>query len=76
MIRSIKELRGSKLGASDGEIGQVKDFYAYDKHWAVGEKKWQEGMATFCKPFTKATVKYFDLADAAEARKWSSHELQ
>src|ERR1035437_2699163 len=26
----------------------------------VGEKKWQEGMATFCKPFTKATIRYFD----------------
>ena len=36
----------------------------------VGEKKWQEGMATFCKPFTKATVQYFDHTDAAEARKW------
>lgn len=36
----------------------------------VGEKKWQEGMATFCKPFTKATIRYFDHADAAEARKW------
>ena len=36
----------------------------------VGEKKWQQGMATFCKPFTKATVKYFDHTDAAEARKW------
>ena len=38
--------------------------------------KWQEGMATFCKPFTKATVKYFDHADAADARMWLSHELQ
>jgi hypothetical protein len=36
----------------------------------VGEKKWQEGMATFCKPFTKATVKYFDHADASEASTW------
>jgi hypothetical protein len=36
----------------------------------VGEKKWQEGMVTFCKPFTKATVQYFDHTDAAEARKW------
>lgn len=26
--------------------------------------------ATFCKPFTKATIRYFDHADAAEARKW------
>jgi hypothetical protein len=36
----------------------------------VGEKKWQEGMATFCKPFTKAAVKYFDHTDAVEARAW------
>ena len=36
----------------------------------VGEKKWHEGMATFCKPFTKATIHYFDHADAAEAGKW------
>lgn len=36
----------------------------------VGEKKWHEGMATFCKPFTKATVKYFDHPDAAEAGQW------
>lgn len=36
----------------------------------VGEKKWQEGMATFCKPFTKATVKYFDHSDDTKARKW------
>ena len=36
----------------------------------VGEKRWQQGMASFCKPFTKATIRYFDHADAAEAGKW------
>lgn len=36
----------------------------------VGEKKWQEGMTTFCKPFTKATLRYFDQAEATDARKW------
>ncbi len=36
----------------------------------VGEKKWQEGMATFCKPFTKATIRYLDHAEAADARAW------
>ncbi len=35
MLRSIKELYGSKLGASDGEIGQVKDFYFDDQDWAI-----------------------------------------
>jgi hypothetical protein len=45
-------------------------FSDIDRLAAIGEKKWQEGMATFCKPFTKATIRYFDHADAAEARKW------
>jgi len=35
MLRSIKQLYGEKLGASDGEIGRVKDFYFDDQNWAV-----------------------------------------
>jgi hypothetical protein len=35
MLQSIKQLYGNKLGASDGEIGKVKDFYFDDQNWAV-----------------------------------------
>jgi hypothetical protein len=35
MLRSIRQLYGSKLGASDGAIGQVKDFYFDDQNWVV-----------------------------------------
>ena len=35
MLQSIKQLYGNKLGASDGDIGQVKDFYFNDLTWAV-----------------------------------------
>jgi len=35
MLRSIKQLYGTKLGASDGEIGHVKDFYFDDQNWAI-----------------------------------------
>ncbi len=48
----------------------VNHFADIEKLAMVGEKRWQQGMATFCKPFTKATIRYFDHADAAEARKW------
>jgi hypothetical protein len=41
----------------------------------IGDKKWQKSMATFCKPFTKAEIKYFDRSLATEARKWLS-EMQ
>ena len=37
MLRSIKQLVDDKLGASDGEIGHVKDFYFDDKSWAIDQ---------------------------------------
>jgi PRC-barrel domain protein len=35
MLRSIKQLYGDKLGASDGDIGHVKDFYFDDQNWVI-----------------------------------------
>jgi hypothetical protein len=35
MLRETKELKGSKLGARDGEIGRIKDFYFDDEAWTV-----------------------------------------
>lgn len=35
MLRSIKQLYGNTLGASDGEIGHVTDFYFDDQSWVV-----------------------------------------
>ncbi|MCR9295602.1 MAG: STAS/SEC14 domain-containing protein [bacterium] len=46
-------------------------------HWGdieklaiVGESKWEQGMATFCKPFTSAKIQYFDHQKLDEARAW------
>ena len=35
MLQSIKQLYGNNLGASDGQIGHVADFYFDDKNWAI-----------------------------------------
>jgi len=35
MLRSVNQLYGDKLGASDGEIGHVKDLYFDDQNWVV-----------------------------------------
>jgi hypothetical protein len=48
----------------------IKHFTDIERLAVVGDKKWHQGMAMFCKPFTKATIRYFDHAEAAEARKW------
>jgi RNAse (barnase) inhibitor barstar len=50
----------------------MKHFADIERLAMVGDKKWQHGMATFCKPFTKATIRYFDRVDAEEAHKWLS----
>ena len=47
------------------------------RHWKdierlalVGESKWQQGMAAFCKPFTTAKIQYFNHDDLAKAYDW------
>ena len=48
----------------------IKHFAYIERTAAVGDKKRQHGMAAFFTPFTKATTRYLDHADAAEACKW------
>ncbi len=35
MLASTKEMTGFKLGARDGDIGSVKEFYFDDERWAI-----------------------------------------
>jgi len=66
------------IGFHGWEAGALWEDIKFDsKHFAdierlamVGENKWQHGMATFCKPFTAATIRYFDRVNAGEALRW------
>lgn len=53
----------------------IEHFADIERLAMVGETQWQHGMATFCKPFTKATVRYFDHAEAQAARQWLGESL-
>ena len=63
------------------EAGALWDDIKFDmKHFAdierlaiVGDRKWEKGMAVFCKPFTTAQIRYFDRAEASDARTWVSN---
>jgi len=35
MLKNIKQLYGRKIAATDGDLGQVKDFYFDDRSWSV-----------------------------------------
>ena len=65
------DLHGWDVGAlwEDTKFA-IHHFADIERLAMVGDKRWQHGMATFCKPFTKATIRYFDHADATEARTW------
>jgi SpoIIAA-like len=71
VLFDLTGLRGWDAGAAweDLKFG-VHHFADIERLAMVGDKTWQHGMAIFCKPFTKATVRYFDHSAAIEARTW------
>lgn len=61
MFHKAKELTGYKLGAKDGEIGRVKDFYFEDTNWTIrylvaDTGTWLTGRLVLISPFALATI--------------------
>ena len=50
----------------------VTHFHAIERVAIIGDKKWEQWMAAFCKPFTAATIEYFEVAKSADAHAWIS----
>ena len=48
----------------------VKHFADIERLAFVGDRKWEAGMAVFCKPFTRATIRYFDESEFEDAMSW------
>jgi len=71
MLVEMHDFHGWTAGALWEDIKfDRKHFRDIERLAIVGETQWEKGMAAFCKPFTSATVRYFDHAKAAEARDW------
>jgi hypothetical protein len=71
MLVEMHNFHGWSVGAlwEDTKLA-VKHFSDIERIAFVGETRWQKGMASFCKPFTKAEVRFFELADIVEAETW------
>ncbi len=71
VLFDMDDFHGWEAGAmwEDAKFG-AKHASDIERLAMIGEKQWQHGMATFFKPFTKAAVRYFDRAQAVEARRW------
>jgi hypothetical protein len=72
----MRNFHGWSIGALWEDIKfDWQHFRDFERIAMVGEKRWEAGMATFCKPFTTAKIKYFDVAETDEARRWITADL-
>ena len=71
LLLEMHDFHGWDAGALWEDIKfDVKHFKDIERLAFVGEKKWEKGMSVFCKPFTTARIKYFDLDEIEQAREW------
>jgi len=73
MVIELRDFKGWSAGAmwEDTKFG-LSHFNDIDRLAIVGDKQWEKTMAAFIKPFTTATVKYFDLETLDAANAWIS----
>jgi uncharacterized protein YrrD len=65
MLTNAKELKGYKLGARDGEIGRVADFYFDDKFWTLrylvaNTGSWLKNRKTLISPHAFSKINKID----------------
>jgi hypothetical protein len=67
----MQDFHGWDMGAVWEDIKwDVHHFNDIERVALVGEEKWQAGMSKFCKPFTSAEIRYFNIVDLEFARQW------
>jgi hypothetical protein len=72
----MHDFHGWTMGALWEDIKfDLKHFADIERLALVGERKWEAGMAMFCKPFTRASIRYFDEAQYDEAQRWVKEGL-
>ncbi len=75
LLFEMRDFHGWDAGALWEDIKfDFKHFADIERLAMVGEKKWEEWMAKFCQPFTKAKIHYFDQTQAEEVRNWIAHD--
>ncbi len=77
VLFDMRDFHGWSVGALWEDIKfDVKHFKDIDRLAVVGDRTWEKWMATFCRPFTSADIRYFDQSEAEVGRQWINEELQ
>ncbi len=71
MLVHMHDFHGWTMGALWEDVKfDLKHFRHIERLALVGDRKWEAGMAVFCRPFTTATVRYFDETKMDDACAW------
>jgi hypothetical protein len=77
ILFEMKDFHGWDAGALWQDIKfDIKHFKDIERLALVGDRKWEKGMSIFCKPFTTAKVKYFDVNEVDKAKNWIKEGIQ
>lgn len=71
MLCRLTDFHGWTMGGLWEDIKfDWRHFSDIERLALVGDRRWEHGMAAFCKPFTRAAVRYFDVSETDQAAKW------
>ena len=71
VLCQMQDFQGWEFGAMWEDVKfELKHFADIERLALVGHHKWHAGMATFCRSFIKAKVRYFDGLDFRLAEEW------
>jgi hypothetical protein len=71
MLFEMTDFHGWEAAALWDDIKfDLKHFADLERLAMVGDKQWEKGMSVFCRPFTTATIRYFDRTAIEDARTW------
>lgn len=77
MLVELHDFHGWTAGGLWEDIKfDIRHFNDIERLAIIGEKRWEHGMAVFCKPFTTAEIRYFDVSEEGEARHWVGQDVE
>jgi hypothetical protein len=78
MLHTLDDLKNLAIHASDGDIGQTKDFYFDDKHWVIRYLVVETGSWLFSKKIllSPISIKELDQEDKTLSAEESPDDLQ
>ena len=67
----FEEFQGWDMHAAWDDFKFSLSHYSdFERIVMVGDRRWEKWLASVCKPFTKAKVKYFDRSEVDAAWRW------